>query len=388
MSEVVMKKGASSFNLIGRAKITQYTFDLDKTSTSGFNYHRLNLGVDCGNGNIVYGEMMGGFNPSKDVYLYVHGKDEDGKDEWSNRFEVAWEDRDNPTILESVGENCFIKVAIENDADGKLVTEKFLSAYDAIAYLSSNLQDNTVVSIRGDLEYSVYNKEIQMRKKITHIYASKKEENEFEAKFTQVVLINQDSLSKKMNDNKCLEIFALVPEYINKLEGVDVKQNVLLERMFEFDPMTLKEESRQGFLKKFFTAKKGWYSEIVMEGMIQEGATVVATSIDDLDTQLQEMISYGLMSVEEAINKSAVTGTRSKRMIFTRPFVTTKLKDDVSVSTIHHNPERYKEDEVVLLSHVSSKDEEVEDEAPFEVATDTVVESSDVIDLDAMFAGM
>ena len=64
-----LKKGKASFNLIGKAKVTDKTFNLDNSYDSGWTDNQMYLGVDCGNRNIVYVEMRGGFFPEVDNIL-------------------------------------------------------------------------------------------------------------------------------------------------------------------------------------------------------------------------------------------------------------------------------------------------------------------------------
>ena len=101
-----LKKGMSQFQLIGEAKINDYTFKIEEEAASGFIYNAINLGVDCGSGNVVYCDMMGGYNGTGDSVIYVHGKKENDNgqevDDFDNRFTVDWDDRFDEAILEEV----------------------------------------------------------------------------------------------------------------------------------------------------------------------------------------------------------------------------------------------------------------------------------------------
>ena len=90
-----LKKGKASFTLIGKAKINDYTFDLDHEYDSGWTSNNMNIGIDCGDGNVVYAEMSGGYFPAKynrDNKVYVHGikVDDNGKnvDDYENTFTI------------------------------------------------------------------------------------------------------------------------------------------------------------------------------------------------------------------------------------------------------------------------------------------------------------
>ena len=121
------KNWLSSFTLIGEAKINDYTFKTDaKSEKSDWIYNHLNLGVYCGekHGN-VYAELMGGYGAERDNVVYVHGKDEDGKDDFENRFTIDWDDRFDTDIIESVGDFTFLTVGLEKDKNDKVYYKKY-----------------------------------------------------------------------------------------------------------------------------------------------------------------------------------------------------------------------------------------------------------------------
>ena len=181
------KNWSNSFMLIGEAKINDYTYKLDeKAGQSDWIYNSLNLGVYCGETcGTVYAELMGGYGAERDNVIYVHGKDENGKDDFSNKFTIDWEDRFDETILESVGDLCYLTVGIERDKGGKVYYKKFLAPYDMIAYINENLEDGMVVNVKGNLKYSMYNDELQVKKEINSVVLSKvNDSSKYCAKFT------------------------------------------------------------------------------------------------------------------------------------------------------------------------------------------------------------
>ena len=150
---VPLTRGASSFHLLGKAKIGQNTFAIDNESqSSDWIYSSMSLGVDTGNGNVVYANMMAGYGAERENVIYVHGKDSDGKDDWKNTFTVDWEDRFNEDLLDTIADTSFITVGVEKDVKGKTVYKKFLSAYDAVEYLNENLADGMIVNVKGNKE--------------------------------------------------------------------------------------------------------------------------------------------------------------------------------------------------------------------------------------------
>ena len=101
--KVPLKKGKSYFTLVGTAKVNEYTFTIDKESTSSdYIYSRMNLGIDCGGGNVVYSEMMGGFFPNGSSKIYAHGKKVDGKDDFQNQLILDWDERNNKELIKEI----------------------------------------------------------------------------------------------------------------------------------------------------------------------------------------------------------------------------------------------------------------------------------------------
>ena len=90
MSDKIKKTNwISSFKLVGRAKINDNSFKIDEVSQSGWCYNNLNLGVDCGEKyGVTYANLMGGYSQVKDNIIYVHGKKEDGTDDFEKQIVV------------------------------------------------------------------------------------------------------------------------------------------------------------------------------------------------------------------------------------------------------------------------------------------------------------
>ena len=124
------KKGQiSTFMLIGEAKVNDYTYKIDeKSEKSDWIYNHLNLGIDCGEKfGTVYSELMGGYGAERDNIVYVHGKKDDGSDDFENRFTIDWDDRFDEDILDSIGEFCFLTVGLVKDKKDKVFYKKFFN---------------------------------------------------------------------------------------------------------------------------------------------------------------------------------------------------------------------------------------------------------------------
>jgi len=366
---IPLKKGKAQCMLIGEAKVNDYTFSLDKESgKSDWIYNQMNLGIDCGEGNVIYTDLMGGYGSERDNIIYVHGiKETDGKKEedFENRFTIDWDDRFDEDILETIGDNCFIKVGIEKDSKGKTFVKKFLSAYDAIEYLQQHLETGMVINVKCNLKYQTYNDSVYAKKEVSSIFLSKGEESDYKAMFTQTLLIDGDSVGKVDKERAVFPISAFVVDYVGKYEGQDIKQNVAFTKTFELEVDKNKPENTKKLIQKMFTPKKkGTLVEVTVEGILLEGASVVNITIDDLPDDIKELIDLNVLTEEEAINRCAIGGTKEKRMIIKKPFITFEGEGDTKIPVLAINKDKYSESDLVFLSQLIDDEDE---EPPFEV---------------------
>lgn len=360
-SKLGLNKGKAQFTLIGKAKVNDYTFDIDhEYQPSNWTSNILNLGVDCGNGNVVYAEMSGGYFPpkcKKDNVIYVHGvKEVDGKkqDDYEDRFTIDWNDRFDEKILETVGKNCFITVGVEKTDKDKTFYKDFLSEYDAVAYLAETLKDDTTVIVKGNITYESNGEKVYVKKKITSIALSKAEPENFKATFTQTILLDDGSVGKPDKEKNTIPFSAYVVDYVGKPKindkKIEVKKNFAFPVNFEFGIGDNAElASKQ--LSKFFKAKKNEIIEICVDGNIIEGAAIINITKDDLPDDIKELIELGLYTEEEALIKCAVGNTsREKRMIITKPTITYVGDGDDRKPTVATDRAKYKPEDIELYS--------------------------------------
>jgi hypothetical protein len=358
--KVQLKKVQAKFQLIGKAKVTDYTFKIDEESkSSDWVYNVLNLGVDCGNGNVVYCDMSGGYGSERDNVIRVHGlkENEDGKmiDDFDNKFTIDWDDRFDASILETVGKNCFITVGLEKDTKDKTFSKDFLSAYDAIAYIKDNLEDGMVINVKGDLKYSTYNENVQIKKDVTSIFLSKAEdESKYKATFTQTILVDGDSVQKPNAEKGVIPIDAYVIDYVGKVDGQEIKKNVAFSKTFELLIDKEKPENTKKLVTKMFKPeKKGRLVEVTVEGDLIEGQSVVNITEEDIPEDIKELIELGAYTMEEAMAKCAIgNGSREKRMIIKKPAITYQGKGEDRKPIIAIDKNKYTENDLVFLSQL------------------------------------
>lgn len=366
MAKSIAKKDwVSNFTLIGVPKINDYTYKIDeKSQKSSWIYNSLNLGVDCGEKHgLVYAEMMGGYSDERDNIIYVHGKKEDGSDDFENRFEIDWEDRFDEEILETIGDLCFVTVGLEKTDKGKTFAEKFLSEYDAIAYVKKHLTEDMVINVRGSLKYSIYNEKTQIRKTINSIFLSSVDDpSKYRATFTQSILLDKDSVSQKNfdKDKGVMYVDARVLDYLKELNGVEIKSQYPYNIQFEFE-MPSDQAACKKIMDKVFKVKKG-ITQMTFDGDFVEGGATVTATIDDIPEDIKALIDV-VFTEEEALAKCSSNGSRERRMVLRKPTVKMVGDDDNKVPVLQKFEERYTEEDLIIDG--LSKDED-EDEVPWE----------------------
>lgn len=366
MERKIIKKSdwVSNFTLIGKPVINDYTFKIDeKSEKSNWVYNSLNLGVDCGEKHgTVYAEMMGGYSEENENRIYAHGKREDGSDNFDEQVTVSWEDRFNDSVLETIGDLSFITIGLEKTNADKTFYQKFLSAYDAIAYIRDHLNENMTICVRGNLKYSEYNGNVQVRKNITSIALSKAEDSsKYKATFTQSILIDKDSASLKNvdKDKGVMFVDARILDYVKEVKGVEVKGQYPYKKQFEFALNLENEKQCKTVYEKLFKVKKG-ITQTTFEGDFVEGGAVVTTTIDDLPDEIRDLVDAGIYTEEEACAKCTANGNRERRMVLKKPMI--KLVGDDKVPVVQKFEERFTEDDLYLDYLYKGKNDNESDE--------------------------
>lgn len=387
-----LKKGKAAFNLIGRVKVTDKTFNLDNSYDSGWTDNSMYVGVDCGNGNTVYAEMRSGFFPDKDNVIRAYSKDEKDDAGKSKSVEIAWEDRLDESLYDSISDSSFLTVGVEKDVKDKTVYKKFLTAYDAVEYLNEHLEDGMIVNVKGTIGYSEYEGNVSTKKEITSIVLSKiDDEADFKATFSQTILVDSKSIGKKNDDKGTMELAAYVVDYVGKPkidgEKIEVKKNVTYPKTFEV-AINENPEITAKMLQRFFKPKKGKITEITVTGNLVEGGTTVNITEDDIPDDIKELIEMGLYSEEEAEKKIAVgNGNRERRMIIVKPDITYVGTGDDRKPTVAFEDGKYDEDDLYFYEQ-ALLDAGAEPSSDNDTDSESEETSSEDDDLLAMLEGM
>ena len=381
----VIKKSdwVSNFTLVGKPKISEdYTFKIDeKSEKSKWVYNSMNLGIDCGEKHgVVYAELMGGYSEENENKIYAHGKKDDGSDDFDAQIIVDWEDRENDDVLESIGDLSFITVGLEKTSEGKTFYKKFLSAYDAIAYIKEHLTEDMVLNVKGNLKYSSYNDNVQVRKNITSIVLSKVDDaSKYAARFTQTILIDKDSASLKNidKDKSVMYVKARVLDFLkeyNNIKLVNAKGEAKggqfpYEKQFEFELNLENEKQCKTIYEKLFKVKKD-ITQITFEGEFIESGAVVTATWDDLPDDIKDLVEMGVYTEEEACAKCTANGSKERRMVLKKPMIKLVGEDKDKVPVVQKFDERFTEDDL-YLDYLYKNNSTVEspvddDELPFD----------------------
>lgn len=381
-----LKKGKATFNLIGRVKVTDKTFNLDNTYDSKWTDNSMYVGVDCGKGNVVYAEMRSGFFPNKDNIIRAYDKTEKDDSGKSKSVEIAWEDRLDESLIDNIADSSFVTVGVEKDVKGKTVYKKFLTAYDAVEYLSEHLEDGVVVNVKGNIGYSEYDGNVSVKKEITSIVLSKVEnEDDFKSTFSQTILVDAKSIGKKNEEKGTISLSGYVVDYVGspKIDGekVAIKKNIVFPITFEVE-INKNPEVTAKMLQKFFKPKKkNFLNEITVIGNLIEGATIINITEDDIPEDIKELIAMGLYSEEEAEKKCAVgNGNREKRMIIVKPDISYVGQGEDRKPTVAFEENKYEETDLYFYEQALA-DSGVETEDTTEEASDNEAEEDDLLAL-------
>ena len=384
-----LTRGKANFALIGKAKVTDKTFNLDNTYDSGWTDNQMYLGVDCGNGNVVFAEMRSGYFPDQDNVIRVFSKDDKDDNGKSKQVEIDWEDRLNEDLYDTIADSAFLTVGVEKDVKGKTVYKKFLTAFDAVEYLEEHLEDGMIVNVKGTMGYSEYDESVSVKKEITSIVLSKVEdEADFKATFAQTILLDKDSIGKTDSEKGTVELNAYVVDYVGKpkIDGqkVEVKKNVTYPKTFEVAVHAENPAITAKMLDKFFKVKKkGVINELTVVGNLIEGGSVVNITEDDIPDDIKELIEMGLYSEEEAKAKLAVGGgKRERRMVITKPDITYVGKDEERKATVAFEEGKYSDADLYFYAQA------IEDatSVPFDTDEENDLHEVDVDETDDLLA--
>jgi hypothetical protein len=304
------------FDVKGIITVTPDTFqvDLKGKNNPNWNYSRINMKMEDGQGGIFYLNASDGFDIVKGKTIYANIKDS------KEQMQIAFGDRHNEEILKHIDDNSFVRVALRlvETEDGKRSWEyiKFLTLYDAINFLKDRLQTGMKLRVTGRTRYSLYNNYLNKDFEIQAIYLLPEDDtSELGFKFNQNVLITSDSLDdSEWEETGVAKLNAKL--YLKKKKDVyEVLTLPLIVRSTEEN-----KKAVGTMIEKLFKVEGDTVRRIRLEGKYNTGYVASQVTLDDLPPETLELIELGLYTEEEILSKQA---NRSKvdEMLIIRPVV-------------------------------------------------------------------
>lgn len=354
-----LQGGRATFDGYGVVAVNDNTFGEVKTSVSGFKSQALNLTLNMGQGQVAYLRMWGGVNPQKGI-LYRFSREQG-----QGLIQIPYQNRLNPQIVEQV-RNPYT-FSIVKDANGKRERQQFISELDAIPYLQENLKDGMEVYVRGEVEYRLYNGEVQRNLNVNFI-ALNEERTDREGnvvpkgdnglEITQTYLVDSNSVSStyltELKKNGKTKINAYVPQYISQYEGKDVKKVVALAQPLvvktEDDKLDRAKALIENFLKP---ADSNTVRSIILRNRLNSGYEVQET-VTELTEEQQRLVDIGIYTVEQLQKANAVTGARVNELVVEAPLLV-RNENNVALPVVED-----KYTTAVLVNDLTVDEEEVD----------------------------
>lgn len=382
-----LKHGISNVTLSGRVHMNPERFSIDMISeATGYKYSRASFGVECGDGNIVYVEVMGGFYPDK-PQLKLFGKE-------GEMFEVDFKDRLDDSVIDNVASYSLKRGALERDANNKNITTKMVHDYDMVQYLKDHLVDGMHVVVKGGFDVSEYQGESQRKVTMSSIFLAYPKKPEYEkdaegkdiipeptldvegneikpepqynefAEFKQTMLITNSEkvkISKDELEKGKINVPVFMAGYAKEVNGK------LWKKQYPFaQQLTLTFDSEEEAQKKLkianmlFVVPQGKVRELVVLGRIVEGTDSRQVKKEDVELapDVKQMLEYGLITMEEVMSTVTVNASRVREIQFSMPDM---VDDDKGRRKLALDDEKYTL-EVLFPKELSDDDDSFDDD--------------------------
>ena len=335
-----LKKGIRSFNVTGKLRLTNNTFNIDKQKEgSNYVYSNASLSLDCGSGNVFCNIVGGHFKTGENVIYALGTKIEDGKvkTDYKKSLRIPFEKRFDEDTLKTVANDSFTFVNIEKDSDGNLISKKFLAKEDAIKYLQGTLEDGMVLNVLGDISFRVADDgRTLFTLNIKRVYLNEKPNPTFHANFTMAVVTDKDCYdsAQSIDENGYVNVDCYVAEYMKSYRGLE---KAVVPLPFSFAMDTKANTNWKSVITNFFRPQNNFLAETTIEGYIASVGNTQEVTMDDIPDDVKQLVELGLISKEELASIGTNNNSLVQKLVFTRPNVI--IKDGGMV--IMSNKEKY-----------------------------------------------
>lgn len=265
-------------------------------SKNGEPYESVNFSVSSAKNNRGYVELFGMKSDT------IHTTDSDG-----NKFDVAWDDRNDEDIVKDVAN---YRKNIVTLKDGE--RHEYISAYDAVQEVRGAIPDmvGKKFTITGNVSKNIYNGKMSDRFQISNIYVAS-EESKPRLSITGEFFFTKDSIDcGDWNDSHKLTITGWSQEYIK-----DEKKRMYCERQCVFDCSKIDFNNEQQRriaefrLKYLGIALKGDKITVKLDAkkvykinatfLYQNGAEEIEFDESELTESQKEAIALGLKTLDD-----------------------------------------------------------------------------------------
>lgn len=354
-----------SFDIVGNVTIDDRTFLMSERGKNNPNWvmNIFNPKIEGENGQSMFVRLQSGYDIKNGKTIYARSIAD-------SSLEIAFGDRTNPELIKRANEKSFIKVGYKRetmkDEKGKEYMgwkyEKFLDAYDAIAFLQKimPLATKQKIHIKGTLKFSEYNGNVSKNFELQSIWIltnneEKGKELPYDFKFFQNVLIDSNCLDETKVDEGKVKLHTRL--YIKEKKEYKVLPLDMVILVNEEN-----KEKKMAIFKKFFdNIPEGKIRRIKLEGRFRSGMIQGNVTKDDLNVEALEMIASGLYT-EEEVMRTYVNREFIDELEIIRPSskkVDEKILWDMDDNT--YTPADLEGKEVDIIEEVEVEEEEVDD---------------------------
>lgn len=361
-----LKGGQSNFTLVGKAVVKSDALQgVQQKEGKTWRHVNSSFGVSTGDGNTIYARIWGGYKTDKPI---LKRWDTD-----NNFVDIEWSNRLNEDIIKTIRPSELFKAGFERGEDGRLIIKEFLSEIDFEEYLREHLADGMSVRVRGEVEYSEYNDDINRRYNVKSVYLAEPYKNkdgetvtpEPLAQVRQTYLLDDGALDrrweKELDKNGRIVLSAFVPQYLSQRKvgekyvpfkkTVPLHQGVVIKMKDATDEKEL--ENKKKIVNMFFKVKRDTVREIVLINNINEGYDE-STGVE-VNDEMKELIELGVFTEEDIKKQVTIRGNRISELVFSQPAVT-KNRETGEVS-LQLNDEKYAP-EALVVPFIDGEDED------------------------------
>ncbi|OYD12337.1 hypothetical protein CHR37_05120 [Bacillus velezensis] len=355
-----MSKLRNTFEFIGNLFISnnKEKFHEIKEYDSGWVNERLSFAIQESKTNSVFVEMKGGYSKSKPNKVSAFSKGTEN--EKGSRLEIPWEDRLKEEAVNMVADFSKILINLNDESTkaklnelkfkirglemkGSLTEEEnktlsnlkeeykqlnvngaeFIHEYDAIQYLSQNLEkhkDNKF-KITGNIEYNSWNGRNFRKFKMKTIEIVNSD-TPSQLRATMDVFFTSESLDESsFEEEKRYFVDAYVLSYDNqaKKDRFFPQQLVINAQKLDFENEL--HMKRLNLLKNFFKVENDEVYHLQWDVNIFRGADEIEFTEEELTESQKEMIALGLNTLDDFKPKGGLLGENREENRLLKPIL-------------------------------------------------------------------